>query len=137
MRLEIAMSSLSQFRLLLVFFLSLAFVTPALAFDASTGVAVQGPGSQPNLGFACCEQGDTQMQSTLADPSVLTSLKNLHAAVGLDIEPNFAALCDLRRHRLRLIATLLGRALTSSCSDLALSPFATDQPRLSQRPEVL
>jgi hypothetical protein len=147
--------------------------------NRSTGTRIQGPGVQPHLGFACCDQGIAAMQSLFADPSVLASLQGLHAeiavaitdfsperaevvrrllragipviawiqlskeegyylnadnapaaaarvagveqwtrdsglkwaAVGLDIEPNFAEFSALRTHRWRLIATVLRNSL--------------------------
>jgi hypothetical protein len=151
----------------------------AVPAGASTGIRVQGPGSPPQIGFACCDQGIEQMQSLFADGSVLASLKDLHAevaiaildftparadlvhrlnqagipviawillspaegyflnadnapataarvaaleewtsenglkwaAIGLDIEPNFAQLGPLKTHRRLLIATLLRHSL--------------------------
>lgn len=174
-----------------VLFALLAFTHSAFALDTSSGVAVQGPGRQPNIGFACCEQGIAQLRSLAANQDVLNSLKNLHAqvavpiqdfsperadairrlnqqgipvvawltlagqdgyymnsgnepqaeqrvadfeqwtrqqglrwaAVGLDIEPDFSALRDLSKHRLRLIATLFGRALNSRRTRRAVQAY--------------
>jgi hypothetical protein len=168
----------------------LFFTLPA--FAASTDISVQGPGHQPNLGFACCDQGIAQLQSLVANQPVLDSLKKLHAqiavpiqdfsaeraaairslnqqgipvvagltlspedgyymndsnepqaeqrvaafeqwtrrqnlqwsAVGLDIEPNFGALSNLRKHPLRLIATLLGRALNAGPNRRAAQAYS-------------
>ncbi len=149
-----------------------------LAFTASnerSGVRVQGPGTPPQLGFACCDRGIAQMQALFADPRVIASLKELRsqvaipiadfapervavvrrlnqdsvpviawivlasedgyylnadttlqavarirefekwtnenglhwAAVGLDIEPNFGELAELKAHRWRLFTMLV------------------------------
>lgn len=182
-----AVNSFHHSRLLLFALLSF---TPA-AFAAVNDISVQGPGHQPNLGFACCEQGIKQLQSLVANQAVLDSLKTLHAqvavpiqdfaperavairrlnqqgipvvawltlagrdgyymnsgnepqaeqrftdfeqwtreqglhwaAVGLDIEPDFTALSNLSEHRLRLIATLFGRALNTSRTRRAVAAY--------------
>ncbi len=51
----------------------------------STGVAVQGPGVPPNLGFACCDQGIEEMQVLLNNQDVIADLKDLHAEVAIPI----------------------------------------------------
>lgn len=151
----------------------------ALASTPSAGIRVQGPGVAPQLMFACCDQGMSQMQSLLTNANVIANLKSLHAglgvaivdfsperaelvrrlnwegipaiaglgmpreqgfyfneenaplaaarfaafdawsreqglrwdAVGLDIEPNFAALASLKGHWWRLFTTFLWRAV--------------------------
>jgi hypothetical protein len=156
------------------------FIVPiALAYPSRAGVRVQGSGVEPQLMFACCDQGDTQMQVLFSDPRVIADLRDLHAGlavaiadfsqkradlvrrlneagipaiawimlskeqgsyfnadnapqaatrfaafdawsreqdlrwegVGLDIEPNFAELAALKRHKWRLVSTLLERAM--------------------------
>jgi hypothetical protein len=154
-------------------------VLSAVAAQAPTGIRVQGPGSSPDIGFACCDKGVEEMQSLFADRNVIPSLNELHAevavaildfapertavvrrlnqagirviawimlpkeegyylnadnspaamariaafekwtaenglkwaAVGLDIEPNFAELAALKTHRWHLIITLIRRSL--------------------------
>lgn len=151
----------------------------ALASTPSAGIRVQGPGVAPQLMFACCDHGMSQMQSLLTNANVIANLKSLHAglgvaivdfsperaelvrrlnwegipaiaglgmpreqgfyfneenaplaaarfaafdawsreqglrwdAVGLDIEPNFAALASLKGHWWRLFTTFLWRAV--------------------------
>ena len=136
---------------------------------------VQGSGVQPQLGFACCDQGIAPMQALFADRDVVDALHDLHAqvvlaiadfsperaqivrflnqqqipviagltlqtkdgpyfnaddvaeapaqlaafekwtnenglrwdSIGLDLEPNFGELSALRKHRWRLVTTLL------------------------------
>jgi hypothetical protein len=55
------------------------------AIDEASDIRVQGPGTRPQLGFACCDQGIAQMQSLFADTSVIASLKELHAQVAVAI----------------------------------------------------
>ena len=51
----------------------------------------------------------------ISDFEQWTSAQGLHwSAVGLDIEPNFSQLAELRNHRWRLTTTLLGRILDGS-----------------------
>ena len=45
--------------------------------------SVQGSGIEPQLGFACCDQGVSQMQALFADPATVTALRNLHAEVAV------------------------------------------------------
>jgi hypothetical protein len=154
-------------------------VLTAVAAQAPTGIRVQGPGSSPDIGFACCDKSAKEMQSLFADQNVILSLNELHAevavaildfapertavvrrlnqagirviawimlpkeegyylnadnspaamariaafekwtaenglkwaAVGLDIEPNFAELAALKTHPWHLIITLIRRSL--------------------------
>jgi hypothetical protein len=149
------------------------------AQEGIAGIRVHGPGTPPQLEFACCEHGLNEMQTLFAQPGVTSLIKSLHAtiavptsdfssqranvvrslnqqgvgvvgwilldkeqgpylsadnvsqavarvdafekwtgdyglrwvAVGLDIEPDFAPLAQLRTHRWRLIGTLLRRSL--------------------------
>lgn len=154
----------------------------ACAQSPSAGIRIQGPGTPPQLGFACCEHGIPQMQALFADPAVIPALQSLHAlvalpildfssqraavvhqlnqanipviawimlskqngfylnadnaplarariaafdqwtrdnhlqwaAVGLDVEPNFAQLAALKGHPFRLISTLLRRSFNEN-----------------------
>jgi hypothetical protein len=56
-----------------------------LAADTLGEIRVQGSGSPPQIGFACCDQGVDQMQSLLANPNVIASLRDLHAEVAIPI----------------------------------------------------
>ena len=76
------------------FFAGLAPQRSAVLIETSAGVRVQGPGSPPQPGFACCEHGIAQMQALFADPSVIPALKDLHAEVAVpvaDFAPERAA----------------------------------------------
>lgn len=161
---------------------ALAFALTLLPFSAwgsASSVTVQGPGHAPHLGFACCDQSIESSARLMADPAVISALRDLHAdvavalpdfspqraevvrrinqagipaiawmmlpqeqgyylnaanadqaaarvaafekwtadeqlhwaAVGLDVEPNFAELQALRGHPRRLAATFLARSL--------------------------
>jgi len=148
--------------------------------SGAAAAPVRGPGTPPQLAFACCGQGIEKTQALFASRDVFRDLKALHAevglgvpdfspqraefvrqlnrdgipvaacltlskedgyymnagneaaarrriadfekwtdsqglkwaAIGLDIEPNFAQLAALRRHPWSLIATLLRRTLS-------------------------
>ena len=54
--------------------------------ETPEGIRVQGPGVQPNLGFACCEHGLEPMQRLLEQPDQLGMLKSLHATVAIPIQ---------------------------------------------------
>ena len=80
------------------FFAGLAPQRSAVLIETSAGVRVQGPGSPPQPGFACCEHGIAQMQALFADPSVIPALKDLHAEVAVpvaDFAPERAAIVHL------------------------------------------
>jgi len=69
-------------------------VLSAVAAQPLTGIRVQGPGSSPEIGFACCDQGIEEMHSLFADQTVIASLNELHAEVAvaiLDFAPERAA----------------------------------------------
>jgi hypothetical protein len=51
----------------------------------SAGIRVPGPGTQPHIGFACCDGSTQAMQALFADPQVMTDLKSLHAMVAVAI----------------------------------------------------
>ncbi len=60
-------------------------VAPVARASSPDGISVQGLGVQPQLGFACCDQGITQMQELFARPEVVSDLKSLHAQVAVAI----------------------------------------------------
>jgi len=167
-------------------------VLSAVAAQAPAGIRVQGPGSSPEIGFACCDKGVEEMQSLFADQNVIPSLNELHAevavaildfapertavvrrlnqagirviawimlpkeegyylnadnspaamariaafekwtaenglkwaAVGLDIEPNFAELAALKTHRLHLMITLIRRSLDGKRIERARAEYS-------------
>lgn len=172
-------SSLALLACLYILLVDILLVTPAAASGASAEISIQGSGVQPQLGFACCDQGIDQMRELFADPATVAALRDLHAqvavaiadfsperaqvvrllnqqqvpviawmmlpaaqgryftadnaaeaparidafekwtadnglhwaAIGLDIEPDFAGLAVLKNHRWQLITTLLHRAI--------------------------
>jgi hypothetical protein len=146
-----------------------------LILVTAPALRVQGSGVQPQLAFACCDQGIASMKALFADHDVVDALHDLHAqvvlaiadfsperaqivrflnqqqipviagltlqtkdgpyfnaddvaeapaqlaaferwtnenglrwdSIGLDLEPNFGELLALRKHRWRLVTTLL------------------------------
>ena len=48
-------------------------------------VEVRGPGVRPQLFFACCDQGMSDMDSWVANPEVIAQLQQLHAGLALEI----------------------------------------------------
>ena len=166
-------------RTLLFSFMCHSAVLMAVVAQGPAGIRVQGPGSSPEIGFACCDKGVEEMQSLFVDRNLFVSLNELHAevavaildfapersalvrrlnqagirvtawimlpkeegyylnadnfpaamariaafeewttenglkwaAVGLDIEPNFAELAALKTHRWQLITTLIRRSM--------------------------
>jgi hypothetical protein len=69
---------------LLVVSLVLGLAT-AQARAADSSIEIAGPGSPPDIGFACCDKGITAMQGLFADPAVLSALVQLHAGVAVEI----------------------------------------------------
>lgn len=72
------------------FLLILASLNPiaiaaTVAASRPDGITVQGSGTAPQLGFACCDRGIEPMQSLFADPSVIRDLSDLHAEVAVAI----------------------------------------------------
>ena len=63
------------------------FLVAAPAATAATPAAIrlQGAGVQPQLGFACCDQGIAPMQGLFADHDVIAALHDLHAQVAVAI----------------------------------------------------
>lgn len=66
----------------LAFCIAAVAALPASA-AAAGGITIQGPGVQPQLGFACCDQGIAQMQALFADPKTVAALRALHAHVAV------------------------------------------------------
>ncbi|MGA6988410.1 MAG: hypothetical protein WBZ01_20305, partial [Terriglobales bacterium] len=66
---------------------------------SSTGVYVPGPGTRPQLMFACCDQGKQALGSMFEDPAVFSDLKELHAGLAIPID-------DLSPARAQLIHRL-------------------------------
>lgn len=58
---------------------------PLARASSPDGISVQGSGVQPQLGFACCDQGIAQMQELFAHRDVVADLKSLHAQVAVAI----------------------------------------------------
>ncbi|MGC2636830.1 MAG: hypothetical protein WA294_06605 [Acidobacteriaceae bacterium] len=77
------------------FFLPIA----GCSHQPSRDVLVQGPGRQPELGFACCEQGLDEAQHVFADPGVMAQLERLHATVAMPT-------ADLSSQRASLVRAL-------------------------------
>ena len=181
-----------------LFALASSIPSAAATVSSPDTVRIQGPGTAPHLGFACCDQGIAQAQALFADPSVIPALRALHAdvavalvdlsperaalvqklnqsgvpavawillpanqgyyinadtapqtaaritafeqwtranhlqwsAVGLDIEPDFNQLADLRTHPGRLIATMLRRSFDTARIMRARAAFSTLIARL-------
>jgi hypothetical protein len=57
---------------------------PALA-SSPAAISVRGSGVQPQLAFACCDQGIAQMQGLFGDSATVAALRNLHAQVAVAI----------------------------------------------------
>ena len=63
--------------------------------SSSKGIYVPGPGTRPQLIFACCDQGKEALSSLFADPTVFADLKELHAGLAVpiyDLSPDRAQL---------------------------------------------
>jgi hypothetical protein len=58
---------------------------PLAVASSPDGISVQGSGVQPQLGFACCDQGIAQMQALFADRKTVATLHDLHAQVAVAI----------------------------------------------------
>ncbi len=48
-------------------------------------IQVQGPGRQPQIFFACCDQGLSDMESWVSNPQVISQLQQLHAGLAVEI----------------------------------------------------
>lgn len=63
--------------------------------SAGGAIRVRGPGTRPQIGFACCEHGMPEAQSLLGDAAVVADLRSLGASVAIpiqDLSPERAAL---------------------------------------------
>jgi hypothetical protein len=58
---------------------------PSAAAATPAAIRIQGAGVQPQLGFACCDQGIAPMQALFADRDVIAALHDLHAQVAMAI----------------------------------------------------
>jgi hypothetical protein len=71
-------------------FLLLALTVSTAAFPltatAADDIRVAGSGVSPQLFFSCCNRGPDEARSLLADPHVISSLRNLHAGVAVDTD---------------------------------------------------
>lgn len=73
----------------------LIFAAPA-ARPASSDTFVPGPGTPPEIFFACCDQGAQSLNALIADPQLFSDLRDLHAGVAV-------ALDDLTPERARFV----------------------------------
>ena len=48
-------------------------------------VEVKGPAVRPQIFFACCDQGMSDMESWVSDPAVISQLQQLHAGLAVEI----------------------------------------------------
>jgi hypothetical protein len=62
-----------------------ARVEPSPPPDKARAVEVQGPGVRPQIFFACCDQGMSDMESWLGNPEVIAQLQRLHAGLAVEI----------------------------------------------------
>lgn len=69
----------------------------ALASTPSAGIRVQAPGVAPQLIFACCDGGMSQMQSLLTNANVIANLKSLHAGLAVGVVDQTPELAELVR----------------------------------------
>ncbi|MFZ0808233.1 MAG: hypothetical protein WAN03_18720 [Candidatus Sulfotelmatobacter sp.] len=82
----------------LVLVLSLACTWSCISVPRQ-GIYVPGPGTRPQLMFACCNQGKEALSALFADPAVFAELKELHAGLAIPTD-------DLTPDRARLIRQL-------------------------------
>jgi hypothetical protein len=75
------------------------FAAPLVRASSPDAISVQGSGTQPQLGFACCDQGIAQMQELFAHSDVVADLKSLHAQVAV-------AIADFSPERAKVIRML-------------------------------
>ena len=75
--------TVSSLALLICFCIPVA--PPSALASPPAAISVQGPGVEPQLGFACCDQGIAQMKALFADPSTVAALLKLHAQVAVAI----------------------------------------------------
>jgi hypothetical protein len=83
---------------------------PSALASSPAAISIQGSGVQPQLGFACCDQGIQQMQALFADPATIASLRALHAQVAIafpDYSPERAQVVrTLNQQQIPVIASL-------------------------------
>jgi hypothetical protein len=48
-------------------------------------IQVQGPGTRPQIFFACCDQGMADVESWVSKPEVISQLRQLHAGLAVEI----------------------------------------------------
>ena len=82
------------------------------AGELGTGpIRVQGPGMQPQIFFACCDQGMGDMESWVGNPEVISQLQGLHAGLAVEISDFSAerakAVCQLNEAGIPLTAWLV------------------------------
>jgi len=82
------------------------------AGELGTGpIRVQGPGMQPQIFFACCDQGMADMESWVGNPEVISQLQGLHAGLAVEISDFSAerakAVCQLNEAGIPLTAWLV------------------------------
>jgi hypothetical protein len=65
----------------------------------SEDVVIQGSGSRPEIGFACCDKGIPAMQALFATPGLIAQLRDLHAQVAV-------AITDFSPQRADVVRTL-------------------------------
>jgi hypothetical protein len=75
------------------------FAAPLVRASSPDAISVQGSGTQPQLGFACCDQGIAQMHELFAHSDVVADLKSLHAQVAV-------AIADFSPERAKVIRML-------------------------------
>ncbi len=62
-----------------------ARVEPLAIPDEAGPVEVRGPGARPQIFFACCDQGISDMESWMSDPEVISQLQQLHAGLAVEV----------------------------------------------------
>ncbi len=77
---------IASFLMLLVILL-LAGVKTVAASDGgkAQAVEVKGPGVRPQIFFACCDQGMSDVESWVSDPAVISQLQQLQAGLAVEI----------------------------------------------------
>lgn len=80
------MRSLRRLSLVFALLLALFALVPVdSAAFAPDSIRIAGPGTQPQIDFACCESSIAQSQALLADPSVVDSLRALRSRLAVAI----------------------------------------------------
>ena len=77
----------------------------------SEDLRIQGPGSRPEIGFACCDKGIEAMQTLFATPGLISQLRDLHALVAVaitDLSPERADIVRrLNREQIPAVAWIM------------------------------